>query len=961
MAPTLKNEVGSSSPNRSANHGHATQRRSNLGSQNKVIGGRLPPSGVSTPQAEGEASKPLKISAKDIEANVSGKFRQPNDLENVAESMAGKISKIIEMEDREAVYPVGLVPRNVDSKGPKGADGRKRLDSEVEAKGTERVIREDLEAVAVGPTGNTPRGVPKGNASLDGREGLNPGNWRVPQPSMPDVESKGDISLGPKEEVNTSDARTSSTRVPDDTEFSISQANSSRTSSTDVRETMQLSGNVSRRYSMDAKEVDVVVPRFSIQNSESSSRGGTDSGNAAPVSTSENPSGVKGLTKQVADTSEAEDRHEKLHRSSSLQNNSSAPTGNQSSPGNGGIENKSYASHGVDDLRNDDVAKAPSGDGAVPSTADKSEGLVLSASGGEPAFHDVHLSEVQRRANVDTDEVSDNLEETAYKPHLPPVRIEEVFTYEEESHMISATSPKISSQWSSPGENDLRPSSSMLSRLSYSSELMPVSSGSEPESPVSPNSPAFNALYSPPGSPPKVSGYESPPGIYVGSFSRAAHHPGYSSPRSDVPVLSLSPRSRLALPSAVPWADQGDHAGPSRPPPPLPENSPLLQSRQEIGSVESQLYPLPSLPSNPELNLLIRSKADGLPSQSVEGLSQLISSRENAQPASRSSDNPGPLHTGEHFEAPSVHTDRIKPSVTCLEAEVRPPSTTSVPSITAPSRSSPTSPFGLTDLAAMQPSYKSFDNIDPRHSTDVVSNGPTSNIDLLTAPVGELEADPFSVPRQGPTPSPASSGVSVHSTPTINITSSTFPMRDEESVPSSPTGSVIIKDTPSPPGSPASNYSESESEIHEYHPSHDQPSSHVSPRSIAHALEEVINHGETSSPDIGLRQDPGFQSSERGPTTSVSTQETRLTNPTSENSVHAAHSLLEDRVEAHTSDTSTHLDMSYEVSQFLDVIDWMFAQHSCKLLPLKLWFFKPFDLLIMYGAPVFCTFYFYFF
>jgi hypothetical protein len=890
LAPTLKNEVGSSSSNRGVNHGHAmqTQRRSNLGPQKKVVDSPLPPSGASAPRAEGGASKSLKISAKNIEANVPGKFYQPNETENVAESMAGKISKIIEMEDLEAVPPVGLIPRNVGNKSSKSADGLKRSDSEVEAIGTKRVTRADLEAAAMGRTGYTSRGTSRSNASMDGKEGSNPGNLKVSQSSMPDVSSRENASLASKEEVNTSESRTPSRRVSDDTRAPVSQANSSRTSSIDVRDL----------------------------------------------------SGVKGLTEQVADTSEAEDRHEDSHHSSTFPS-----TGNQSLSNHNNLVNMPDVGRGVDEQRKDSKDEAPAGDGAASSTAYKSEEVVLSASGGEPAFHDMHLSEVQRRANdtVDTNEVSNILEETVHKsPHLPPIRIEEVFANEEESHMISATSPKISSQWSSPGGDDLRPSTSMLSRLSYSSELMPVSSGSEPESPVSPNSPTFNALYSPPGSPSRILGFrnESPPGLYMGSHSRTAHHSSYSSTGSEIPVLSLSPRSRLASPS-VPWADQGDHAGPLRPPPPLPENSSLLESRQEVSVMESELYPLPSSSPNPELDLPTSSEGDGLPSQSIDGLN-LTNPQENAEkvhaePASRRSDKPDPLHTGDHFEASSGHIEQMQPSATYLETEVRPPSTTPASFTTEPSMPSSTSPFGLTDSATMQPSHKSFDHLNPRLSTesismDIPSNGPTSDIDLSNTAVEEFEADPFSAPSQGPTPSqdptlnPASSEASVHPTliplkQAINIVPPSFSVRDEESVPSSPTGTVIIRDSPSPPASPASNYSESESEIHEYHPSHDQPRSPMSSHSIAHGLEDVISYEETGSGDRGLHQDPRFKSSEREPTTIVSIQESGLTNSALGNIVHAAHSPPEDGGEASASDTSMHLDISHGVSQFLDAIN----------------------------------------
>ncbi|KAG0600061.1 hypothetical protein M758_11G004200 [Ceratodon purpureus] len=838
LAPTLKSEVGPSSPDGGASHGHATEtkRRSNIGPQNKIVEGPSPPSDVSAPHSKGGASKSLKISAKDIEATVPGRFYRPKEAENVPERMAGKISKIIEMEDREAVLPVGLIPRNVGNKIPMSADGLKRSDSEVEAKGTKRMTTEYLGTAAMGRTENTPE--TSSNASKVGKGGSNPGNSRVSQSSIPDVSSGENVFLASEKEVNTGESRTPR-RVPDDTGVLFPQVSSSITSTTDVRDTVRSSRNVSGRSSADAQVPHVLAAQLSRQDSESSTRVSNDFGITTARSTPED------LSEQVADTTGAVDRHEYSHHGSNF-----VAAGNQSLPYHNDLANMPDVGHGIDKQWKHETVETP-GDGGALGTVDVSEELVLSDLRGEPTFHDVHPSEAQRRSNnvVKTYKVSNNsLEDTVYEsPHLSPIRIKEVFTNEEESHVISATSPNISCQWSSRGEEDLRPSVSMLSRLSYSSELMPFSSGSEPESPVSPNSPPFNVLYSPPRSPSKISGFknESLTGLYVGSFLRTAHHCGYNNPQAEIPVLSSSPRSRLVSPSSrEPWADYGDHAGPSRPPPPLPENSSYLKNMQDVSSAESLLYPLPSPPSNPELDLPASSAADDLLYQSIDGLSHLTSPQENGEtvhvePASQRSENPVPLHAGDQFEAISKHIEKVKPSVIYLEAQVRLPSTTSA-SVQEPSRSSSTSPFRLTDSANVQAFHKSSDNLEPRLSTEsrsagVPSSGPTFNNDLLNSPGRKLEAVPCSAPSQSPTSNPPSSEILMHpaSSPlkqTIYIVPLRFFEGDEESVPSSPTGSVIIKDTPSPPASPASNYSESGSEIHEYHPSHDQSKSLMSPR-----------------------------------------------------------------------------------------------------------------------------------
>lgn len=879
LAPTLKNEVGSSSPNQGARNESGTQpqRRSNLGPQNKVIGSPLPPTGASPARAEGEAaSESVKISAKDIEANASGKFYQPTETENVVENMAGKISKIIETEDRDAIPPVELLPRNVDNKRPKGADELIRSDSDVGAL-SNGVAGEGLEGDVMERTGNAPRGIPSGNALTSGREGSNHGNGRVSQSSVPDVPPKESAILDAKEEVNSSELRTPSSRVPDG---AGPQEDPVKASLIDARAPGQSLGKVSRRNFVDAKEAHVIAARFPKQNSERSSSGIRDLANAPAGNLLQSMANLKNLTQ------------------------------------------RSVAGHGAGEQQpKQSVTGTPAGDGSapVPAAADRSDGSLLSASGGE--LHGRLLSDTKRLGNnaVDTGDVSSNPEKTVNNPTaLPPIRIEEVLTNEDEPLMIS-------SQCSSPGQDDLRPSISMLSRLSYSSELMPVSSGSEPDSPVSPNSPPFNALYSPPGSPSRILGgmVESPTGIYVSSYPRTPDRPGYSSSQSEIPVLCLSPRSKLASSS------QRDHAAPLRPPPPLPiviripEMPSQSDNTQEFSAMESDL-------PSPSLDLLTSPEADGVPSQSNGGTNHLTSARENAEvvhaePAGGSPDNPDLLA---HLEVPSERTEHIRSSAANLEAEGLSPSTTLAPAVDL--RSSLPSLLDYSESAAPQPSSKSFVKLDPAQSRSV--DGPASSIDdSLPTPVGEFEAYPVSEPLQGPAPS----GISVQHTRVsleraLNTTPFSNSVEAEESEPSSPTGSVIIKDTPSAPGSPESNYySESEPEVDEYRPSHGQP---VSPRSITHALEDVISHRENGSGDISLREDLMFESSERRSTAAV--QETGFANSVSEDLNGTARTVPEDRVEAIASHTSTQLENSHEEISLQGPSSALHSQEATTLRPI---------------------------
>jgi len=965
-----------------------------------MIGGSLPPIGPSA------SSKPLKISAKDIEANTPGKFYQPSEPESVAESTAGRISKIIEVGDRDAVPPAGFIPRNVDNKIPKVANGTRVPAIDAETKVTNRATKNDLEAAAMARAGSTSGGTSNSSASMDAREGSNPTNWRtlqssipditprssvsvdsrerttpanmrVEQTSIPDISLKGNASMDAKEEVNPGDFRTTSSNIPDSTRLPDLQEYSSRTNSIDVPDP-----NVSQS-SVDAEEAHSTRVGFTEQDLLRHRRVGNNFADAPATSIFEGLSGVGRMNNQAVGTYEAEDRHGDSHHNhrpptqhARIQKHDFTPTVDQlqSSPNHGSLAYASDPSHGVDERRRHNPTEAPAYDLDFPSTTCASEDSPLSSLGGEPAFNNGHLSDAQRLANnaENTRAVASNLEEIVYQhPDLPPVRVEEVLFYEEGSRIMSGTSPTILSQWSSAGQ-DLRPSGSMLSRLSYSSELVSVTSVSESDSPISPKSPAFNALYSPRRLPSKISGdmSESPPGIYMGSYLRSEHHSGLSSPQSEIPILSLSPKSPLASPSPVLRADRGDHAVPSRPPPPPPtvdivsENPSHFEGRHVVNSSNAQLYPLPSPSLNPDLSTRLESSP-----QSNGGPTYLTTRQEDTESRNGSPDNPDLLHgptssrdLGARFEAPSTHIEEMQTPV----GEVQSRSTVSMPLVAESSRSSLTSPFGPTDTVTVQSSLQRFVNSDPQQSRelrsmDAPADGPAFNIDSVTPPVGEFKADPFSEAFQDPLPNPSftdfvrsslilprrasdSPSSSTHTSPlgspkqrfqrifltnpTVQPTPSplgqdlhnappSFSVEDEGSVPSSPTGSVIIKDTPSPPGSPASNYSEGESAIPEFRPPYDEPKSPASPRSVAHVMENIVNHGKTSNAEIHVQEDPRFASSHSGPASAVSIQEGGPLNFESENPDHA-YSFPEDRVEAPSSHTPAQHDTAHEVNQLLD-------------------------------------------
>lgn len=94
-------------------------------------------------------------------------------MENVVESMVGKIFKIIEKEDCDVMFFVGFFFRNVDNKSFKCVDELIILKFDVEVKGMNWVVREIFKVVVMGCNGNVFWGIFGGNVLMVGREGLN--------------------------------------------------------------------------------------------------------------------------------------------------------------------------------------------------------------------------------------------------------------------------------------------------------------------------------------------------------------------------------------------------------------------------------------------------------------------------------------------------------------------------------------------------------------------------------------------------------------------------------------------------------------------------------------------------------------------------------------------------------------------------------------------------------------------
>lgn len=222
-----------------------------------------------------------------------------------------------------------------------------------------------------------------------------------------------------------------------------------------------------------------------------------------------------------------------------------------------------------------------------------------------------------------------------------------------------------------------------------------------------------------------------------------------------------------------------------------------------------------------------------------------------------------------HLEAPLEHNEGIQSPDADSEAEGSFRSAASSPGMRGPLRSSIPSSFDNSDSGTIQPLSTGFVDLGPAESdsVDVPLEEPTLDIDdSPPIPVGEdgaserraADASSIAVPVQH---ARSSSGQAMDA-----AVYSMF-AEGEESEPSSPSGSVIIKDTPSR-GSPTSDDSESEPEAHDYHASHGP----VSPRSVAHALEDVINRRESGSGDSRVHEDLIYESSESSPTNGASIQ-----------------------------------------------------------------------------------------
>ncbi|CAN5968213.1 unnamed protein product [Sphagnum jensenii] len=390
--------------------------------------------------------------------------------------------------------------------------------------------------------------------------------------------------------------------------------------------------------------------------------------------------------------------------------------------------------------------------------------------GGDGLTHDVpHVLQVPEVCGV---------------PKVSSMHIEEYFgaTADQGDESVVATSPTPSSLGSSssatfptmctPGRHILDPSASNLSRFSYSStSLMSVSSYSAPSSP---NSSVLN-IDSPPRSP--CSTVQETLDSARGSFPESPPFQGSSKSRSDPSSQSPAKNPKLSLLLLSPL--------PSLPSDPLEENlspndsgpsyvttpcwPPLAvhtsSSNLVCSSSLPKLYPLPSPPGFLEPSLS-ESLLNSQPGQDL-GLSQICTA--------------------------------------ILESVDQPPSDAKIELQTVLSARS----FPLSSSQSTVPTPAVSDSIG---STSILPLCPTAS-PKSCAPSSPLADSQPSAPG----PSPLSCELTVLSVPRIirglpsqNSHSGNSRWNAEQSsAPTSPLGSVIIQDSPSPQASPESNYLQS--------------------------------------------------------------------------------------------------------------------------------------------------------
>ena len=852
IASTLKDEVPSGAQP-SVNQGGGKQQRKTSGPKVMLAEDPSLPTlrPIKVPAHSSEEGSLHVAKPPKVNASLTAKSPRLSEAEGMAERWAGRTPRLADFEEHVTELSAGQYERAVDTKPltPRTPNGTAVPAHNVDvvplkSNATDWVSREDIEAAALGITGKTPRGTPRATFSMNAREGASPsGNGKI-SPS-----NKSDIA-----------------------ETALVQPKALRHSLMAANDPARLSRKFSWKNPQEFHDASPMAGRFSRQISMARSARSALSGrsisdgdefvDAPSTMDSEGDMDFEAQTVPIGDAFAILDMDEdtKLNHTA-LKEHLEAQKHNIL-PGVERMEHEHYLlpygsptqaslltmEREDEQLTVNIINEDPPLTHQSPVSTILNEGPPTSSTSSgksETPTRDVHTPVQQsgmERAESHVDvsrEASEVFQGVAdSNSHVQTLQVVEIPEHGEESQMLSlmATSPTASSLASpssspsqampSSGHAALQAGTSMVSRCSYSSELISVSSDSEIDSPFSAKAPIFNALYSPPVSPSRTSRdmIDSPPRSYIGTYSPTGIHSTHSSPSpTEIPILSGSPTSPSTSPYSIPIADWGDEVSPLGPSGDIHHAAVVISRKPELTSVMSQtnlqLYPLPSPPRSPPLELSTSPTSRDINYPSKRGSGGPTSSEDNAG-STHTKSSPGspscsevPHSPTQRMEGKVLENTSIVPQrspVIHSEANMvstPPRSTTPTPSFTELVRSSlllpcrpADSPGSSAPVSPVGSPKKSFQRIFLSSPSILATRSPVGSADE-DAPSGEVE-------------------------------------RDEESAPSSPSGSVIIKD--SPPESPSMFSSESESESHDFDAPFGHPQAPELPELTDSALEEPV-------------------------------------------------------------------------------------------------------------------------
>lgn len=777
---------------------------------------------VSASSKKSQGIKSVRISATDPEsATPSGSTPKRSESDDTVRSSADRISKIIEQEDRAAAPDVGhvrvLETKEVKSSVESGdaADGVQVLS--IDSRATNGLLREDSEAQTKPRSVRTPLGTPRANA-------------------------RGEFSM----DLREGDKHSGNTLRGTDSPMPLKS--SRRSAYMDAHDSVRLSGKFLWRKNLDGDDASPMGGRFSRQ--VSMARSG--------ISGSEYDEFVDAPSRIGSEGESDFDSPGSVHRAThfngdalnnvALQNHVEAqktyiPPGmklTEPSPTPGAlveisevvtetkvVQMADNSSNGtvlkslspISMALNEDSTKSSSFLGQSDTSADYALVRDQQSVAQKPDNRSGEVMKSQGNGNLDS--------------HIEVVSAIAIPKDMEESDLLfkgidrtsssldslpSATSP------SHEGRDALQPSFTMSSRHSISSELISVSSDSEPTSPISPKSPAFHALYSPRGSPPRSSNniVNSPPTAYLRSSPPRSHESNCSSLSvEEVPVLSESPTSFPRSPHHALVSERD-----SLPYEVVPlESEPVCLPSQPV----AQLYPLPTLSMSPDRES--PSNSGELCCPVIAGFGGPPSPRKDGE-----SVHTAPAGEGDHpvlqLSSTLKHDTVTRLKEPSDRYQPAPP-----PLVSSNGGVTPRSPQCATPRYSVFSESTRSSLVLPSRAAD--SSGSSAPSSPYGSPKKSFQRIFLSSPSALASPSPLRNSVD---------DASSYPRRDENSAPSSPSGSVIIKD--SPPESPRSSDNGSECESRDFDAIQGRPEMSASAGLFSQVMKETLSKREVNADDV---------------------------------------------------------------------------------------------------------------